>query len=117
MSGAAGAVGSIVAQIARIKGARVIGIAGGATKCAYLCDELGCTGAIDYKKHTTPEAMVAALQAACPDGVDVYFDNVYVVRVLEWEGCCLAGGAATQLQHGDTLTRNTIVHIQWRHDL
>lgn len=72
VSGAAGAVGSLVGQIARIKGCRVVGIAGGPEKCAYLTDELGFDAAIDYKS----ESLYPAIQAACPDGIDVYFDNV-----------------------------------------
>lgn len=72
VSGAAGAVGAVVGQIAKIKGARVIGIAGGADKCRYLVDELGFDGAIDYKTENVMEA----LKAQCPNGVDVYFDNV-----------------------------------------
>lgn len=72
VSGAAGAVGSVVGQIAKIKGCRVVGIAGGADKCAYLVNELGFDGAIDYKN----EDVKKALKAACPKGVDVYFDNV-----------------------------------------
>jgi hypothetical protein len=72
VSAAAGAVGSIVGQIAKIKGARVIGIAGGETKCGWLVDELGFDAAIDYKsQHVARE-----LRASAPDGVDVYFDNV-----------------------------------------
>jgi len=72
VSGAAGAVGAVVGQIAKIKGARVIGIAGGADKCRYLVDVLGFDGAIDYKK----ENVMDALKTHCPKGVDVYFDNV-----------------------------------------
>ncbi len=72
VSAAAGAVGSVVCQVARLKGARVIGIAGGADKCRYLIDELGCTAAIDYKA----EEVGAALNRVAPEGVDVYFDNV-----------------------------------------
>ena len=72
VSGAAGAVGSVVGQIARIKGCRVVGIAGGPDKCAWLVEELGFDAAIDYKGG---ELRVAA-QAHAPDGVDVYFDNV-----------------------------------------
>ncbi|TBU73962.1 NADP-dependent oxidoreductase [Pseudomonas daroniae] len=72
LSGAAGAVGSIAGQIAKLKGCRVIGIAGGAEKCAYLTDELGFDAAIDYKSESLPEA----LKRECPKGVDVYFDNV-----------------------------------------
>jgi NADPH-dependent curcumin reductase CurA len=72
VSGAAGAVGSVVGQIARIKGCRAIGIAGGADKCRYLTGELGFDGAIDYKA----EDVKAALKQHCPEGIDVYFDNV-----------------------------------------
>ncbi|MRW89518.1 zinc-binding dehydrogenase [Duganella sp. FT80W] len=72
VSGAAGAVGSTVGQIARIKGARVVGIAGGADKCRYLVEELGFDAAIDYKT----ENVAAALKQHCPQGVDVFFDNV-----------------------------------------
>ena len=72
VSGAAGATGSVAGQLARIAGARVIGIAGGKEKCDWLVNELGFDGAIDYKNEDT-EAQVKAL---CPDGVDVYFDNV-----------------------------------------
>ena len=72
VSGAAGAVGSLVGQIAKIKGCRVVGIAGGPDKCRYLTDELGFDAAIDYKS----ESLHPAIRAACPKGVDVYFDNV-----------------------------------------
>jgi NADPH-dependent curcumin reductase CurA len=72
ISGAAGAVGSIAGQIAKLKGCRVIGIAGGAEKCKSLIDELGFDGAIDYKN----EDVIAGLKRECPKGVDVYFDNV-----------------------------------------
>ena len=72
ISGAAGAVGSIAGQIAKLKGCRVVGIAGGAQKCQYLQDELGFDGVIDYKA----EDVLAGLKRECPNGVDVYFDNV-----------------------------------------
>jgi NADPH-dependent curcumin reductase len=73
VSGAAGATGSTVGQIARIKGAgRVVGIAGSDEKCAWLVDELGFDAAINYKQPDVAER----LRAACPDGVDLYFDNV-----------------------------------------
>jgi NADPH-dependent curcumin reductase CurA len=72
VSGAAGSVGSVVGQIARIKGARAIGIAGGPDKCAWLVDELGFDAAIDYKAGET----AARLRTLAPDGVDVFFDNV-----------------------------------------
>ncbi len=72
ISGAAGAVGSIAGQIAKLKGCRVVGLAGGADKCKFLVDELGFDAAIDYKSEDVP----AALKRECPKGVDVYFDNV-----------------------------------------
>jgi NADPH-dependent curcumin reductase CurA len=72
VSAAGGAVGSIVGQIAKIKGAYVVGIAGGAAKCALLTTELGFDGAVDYKAGDTRRA----LRTACPNGIDVYFDNV-----------------------------------------
>jgi NADPH-dependent curcumin reductase CurA len=72
VSGAAGATGSTVGQIARIKGCRAVGIAGGPEKCAYLTGELGFDAAIDYKA----EDVSARLAETCPDGIDVFFDNV-----------------------------------------
>ena len=72
VSAAAGSVGSIVGQIARLKGCRVVGIVGGAAKAALLTSELGFDAAVDYKAGDTRRA----LRAACPDGIDVYFDNV-----------------------------------------
>jgi len=72
VSGAAGAVGSVVGQIAKIKGCKVIGIAGGKEKCDYLVNELGYDGAIDYKNDNVK----AGIKAHCPKGIDVYFDNV-----------------------------------------
>jgi hypothetical protein len=72
VSGAAGAVGSIVGQIAKIKGCKVIGIAGGKEKCDYVVNELGFDDAIDYKS----ENIYSALKEKCPKGIDVYFDNV-----------------------------------------
>ena len=73
VSGAAGSVGSIAAQIARIKGCRVIGIAGSTEKIAYLENDLGLAKGINYKQT---DDMQAAIKEACPDGVDVFFDNV-----------------------------------------
>jgi NADPH-dependent curcumin reductase CurA len=72
VSGAAGAVGSVAGQIARIKGCRVVGIAGGPEKCSWLRDELGFDAAIDYKGGD----LRGELRRHTPDGVDVYFDNV-----------------------------------------
>ena len=72
VSAAAGSVGTIAGQIAKIKGCHVIGIAGGAEKCKLLTDELGFDAAIDYKA----EPLSKALRKAAPNGIDVYFDNV-----------------------------------------
>jgi NADPH-dependent curcumin reductase len=72
VSGAAGAVGTVVGQIAKIKGCRVVGIAGGAEKCRFITQDLGFDAAIDYKA----EDVKNALQSHCPKGVDIYFDNV-----------------------------------------
>jgi NADPH-dependent curcumin reductase CurA len=72
VSAAAGSVGSLVGQIARIKGCRVVGIAGGRDKCSWLTSELGFDAAVDYKDG----AVFKALRAAAPKGIDVYFDNV-----------------------------------------
>jgi NADPH-dependent curcumin reductase CurA len=72
VSGAAGAVGSTVGQIARIMGCRVVGSAGSPEKVAYLLDELGFDAAFDYREMPVAEA----LDAHCPDGIDVYFENV-----------------------------------------
>ncbi|MGM0752002.1 MAG: NADP-dependent oxidoreductase [Bacillota bacterium] len=73
VSGAAGAVGSVVGQIAKIKGARVVGIAGSDEKVSYLTDTLGFDAGINYK---TTDNIYAALKEACPNGIDVYFENV-----------------------------------------
>ena len=72
VSGAAGAVGAAVGQIAKIKDCRVVGIAGGAEKCRYIVEELGFDAAIDYKAENVGER----LRKLCPRGIDVYFDNV-----------------------------------------
>lgn len=72
VSGAAGATGSVVGQIGKIMGCRVIGIAGGPEKCAWLVDELGFDAAIDYRN----ESVKQRLKATCPSGVNVFFDNV-----------------------------------------
>jgi hypothetical protein len=72
ISGAAGNVGSILAQLARMQGCRVIGIAGSQRKCDWLTDELGCEGAINYKDGD----LAKQLAALCPKGIDIFFDNV-----------------------------------------
>ena len=72
VSAAAGAVGSLVGQIAKIKGCKVIGIAGGNEKCKYVKEQLGFDEVIDYKNDN----IYSALKKYCPEGIDVYFDNV-----------------------------------------
>jgi NADPH-dependent curcumin reductase CurA len=72
VSAAAGAVGSLVGQLGKIKGFRVVGIAGTDEKCRWITEELGFDGAINYKTEPIRER----LKAHCPDGIDVYFDNV-----------------------------------------
>ena len=72
VSAAAGNVGSLVCQLGRLQGCRVVGIAGSAEKCRWLTEELGCAEAINYKTENVPER----LQQACPRGIDIYFDNV-----------------------------------------
>jgi NADPH-dependent curcumin reductase CurA len=72
VSAASGAVGSVVGQVGRILGLRVVGVAGGPEKCGYCVDELGFDACIDYKAG----ALDADLAAACPDGIDIYFENV-----------------------------------------
>ncbi len=81
VSAASGAVGSAAGQIARIHGCRVVGIAGGPQKCNYVVEQLGFDACVD---HRDPD-MAQALQAACPTGVDLYFDNVGgAVRDTVW---------------------------------
>jgi NADPH-dependent curcumin reductase CurA len=74
VSGAAGAVGQTVGQMAKIRGCRVVGIAGGQAKCDWVVKELGFDACIDYKAG--PSAVREGLKAHCPQGVDIYFDNV-----------------------------------------
>ena len=98
VSGAAGAVGASVGQIAKIKGCRAVGIAGGAAKCRYLVDELGFDAAIDYKAGDVREG----LRTHCPKGVNVYFDNVggdildIVLTRLTLHACVVICGAISQ---------------------
>jgi len=98
VSGAAGAVGSVVGQIARIHDCRVVGIAGGRQKCDYLVEQLGFDAAIDYKS----ENLRKALRNHCPDGVDVFFDNVggdtlnTVLPLMRMRGRVVICGAISQ---------------------
>src|SRR5207249_7150199 len=72
VSAASGAVGSIVGQLAKVKGCRAVGIAGSPDKCRYVVEELGFDACINYKT----DDLVPALGAACPRGADIYFENV-----------------------------------------
>jgi NADPH-dependent curcumin reductase len=87
VSAAAGAVGALVGQIAKIKECRVVGIAGGPEKCRYIVEELGFDAAIDYRSES--EDIKKSLRKHCPEGIDVYFDNV---------GGAILDAALTQLK-------------------
>lgn len=76
VSAATGAVGSAFAALAKARGCRAVGIAGGADKCKYAVEELGFDACIDYKEHSDVRAMSKALKEACPNGIDGYFENV-----------------------------------------
>ncbi|MEG0141498.1 MAG: NADP-dependent oxidoreductase, partial [Comamonas sp.] len=76
VSAATGAVGSAFAALAKARGCRVVGIAGGAEKCLYAVEELGFDACIDYREHPDTKTMAKALKDACPNGIDGYFENV-----------------------------------------
>jgi NADPH-dependent curcumin reductase len=76
VSAASGAVGSAVGQLAKVRGARAVGIAGGADKCRYVVDELGFDACVDYKAYPDVKSLSKALKDACPDGIDGCFENV-----------------------------------------
>jgi NADPH-dependent curcumin reductase len=76
VSAASGAVGSVVGQLAKAKGARVVGLAGGVDKCQYVKDQLKFDDCINYKAHADLDSLSAALKSACPQGIDGYFENV-----------------------------------------
>jgi NADPH-dependent curcumin reductase len=76
VSAASGAVGSAFGALAKARGCRTVGIAGGADKCKYVKDELGFDACIDYKEHKDAASLSKALKEACPDGIDGYFENV-----------------------------------------
>lgn len=103
VSAAAGSVGSLVGQIGKIKGARVVGIAGGAEKCAWVVDELGFDACIDYKNSDVN----AGLAEHCPGGMEVYFDNVggpilqSVLFQMKLHGRIACCGAVSQYDTGD----------------
>jgi NADPH-dependent curcumin reductase CurA len=124
VSAAAGAVGSIVGQIAKIKGCRAVGIAGGAEKCRRLIEEFGFDAAVDYKGKDSAQ-LSAAIKEACPDGVDIYFDNVggtvldAALLQMNWQGrvpvCGMIsgydGGNAPQM-HNLFLIVAKVLHVQ-----
>jgi NADPH-dependent curcumin reductase len=76
VSAASGAVGGAVGQLAKVRGCRAVGIAGGPDKCRYVVEELGFDACVDYKAHAEPRALQQALKAAAPDGIDGCFENV-----------------------------------------
>jgi NADPH-dependent curcumin reductase CurA len=76
VSAASGAVGSVVGQLAKARGCRAVGIAGGPDKCRYVVDDLGFDACLDYKLHSDLKSLATALKDACPDGIDGYFENV-----------------------------------------
>jgi NADPH-dependent curcumin reductase len=76
VSAASGAVGSAVGVLAKARGCRAVGIAGGAEKCRYVTQELGFDACVDYKQHADAGSLARALKQACPDGIDGYFENV-----------------------------------------
>jgi NADPH-dependent curcumin reductase CurA len=76
VSAASGAVGSAVGVLAKVRGCRVVGIAGGSDKCAYVTNELGFDDCIDYRLHDSAASLSKALKLACPQGIDGYFENV-----------------------------------------
>ncbi len=76
VSAASGAVGSVFGQLAKVRGCRAVGLAGGPDKCAYVVEELGFHACIDYKQHPDLKSLLGALKQACPDGIDGHFENV-----------------------------------------
>ncbi|RYH02477.1 MAG: NADP-dependent oxidoreductase [Alphaproteobacteria bacterium] len=118
VSGAAGSTGSVAAQIAKIKGCRVIGIAGGPDKCRWLTEELGIDHAIDYKNQSVEEE----LRRLAPNGVDAFFDNVggdtlsAVVENMAVHGrIALCGQIATYNDDGRTTAPlNVMKLVYWR---
>ena len=76
VSAASGAVGSALGALAKVRGCRAVGIAGGPDKCRYVIEELGFDACVDYKQHKDAQSLSKALKEACPDGIDGYFENV-----------------------------------------
>jgi NADPH-dependent curcumin reductase CurA len=105
VSAAAGAVGAVTGQIAKIKGCRAVGIAGGPDKCRYVVEELGFDAAIDYKN----EDVRAALAQHCPKGIDIYFDNVggdildVVLSMLARRARVIICGAISQYNNRESI--------------
>jgi NADPH-dependent curcumin reductase CurA len=98
VSAASGAVGSVVGQLAKARGCRAVGFAGGREKCEYVINELGFDACIDYKQHPDSKSLYAALKAATPDGVHGHFENVggavldaVVVRMNDFGRIALCG--------------------------
>ena len=98
VSAASGAVGSVVGQLAKVRGCRAVGIAGGREKCDYVTRELGFDACIDYKHHPDSKSLYQALKAAAPDGIDGHFENVggvvldaTVVRMNDFGRIALCG--------------------------
>ena len=92
VSGAAGAVGSLVAQLGKLKGMRVVGSAGSKEKCAWLEREGGCDVALDYRDYKTAGELTKALASAAPKGVDCYFENVGGMHLEAALNCIAFGG-------------------------
>lgn len=107
VSGAAGAVGQTVGQLAKLKGCRVVGIAGGEAKCKWVVEELGFDACIDYKAGDG--AVRAGLKAHCPKGVDIYFDNVggeildHVLAKLAFKARVIICGAISQYNNANSM--------------
>jgi NADPH-dependent curcumin reductase len=112
VSAASGAVGSAVGQLAKARGCRAVGIAGGPEKCGYVVDELGFDACIDYKQHPDSKSLYQALKAATPDGIHGHFENVggavldaVLVRMNDFGRIALCGmisgydGKPIPLQH------------------
>lgn len=116
VSGASGSVGSIVGQIARIEGCRAVGIAGGSEKCERLIGEFGFADAIDYRELRGND-LSAAISAACPGGVDVFFDNVggsildATLPVMNFDGRVILCGLMSQYDGAPPPTMNNLFLI------
>jgi NADPH-dependent curcumin reductase CurA len=121
VSAASGAVGSAVGQLAKVRGCRAVGIAGGPDKCRYVVEELGFDACVDYKAHTEPKSFYRALKEATPQGVDGYFENVggmifdaMLSRMNAFGRIALCGmisgydGAAIPLTHPQLILRSRL---------